>query len=56
MSSKPDEWLDTLKAGKCLPERDLRILWEKIKEILIEENNVQLVNAPVTICGDIHGI
>ncbi|CAN0308400.1 unnamed protein product, partial [Scytosiphon promiscuus] len=27
----------------------------KVKEILIEENNVQLVRSPVTICGDIHG-
>lgn len=27
----------------------------KVKEILVEENNVQLVRAPVTICGDIHG-
>ena len=26
-----------------------------MKDILIEENNVQLVRSPVTICGDIHG-
>jgi serine/threonine-protein phosphatase 6 catalytic subunit len=38
-----------------LPERDLRMLCERIKEILIEESNVQPVSAPVTICGDIHG-
>lgn len=49
MSSKPDEWLDMLRSGKCLPEKDLRTLCEKIKEILIEENNVQPVQAPVTI-------
>ncbi len=55
MSSKPDEWLETIKSGKCLPEKDLRVLCEKVKEILIEENNVQPVKAPVTICGDIHG-
>jgi serine/threonine-protein phosphatase 6 catalytic subunit len=55
MSTKPDEWLEMLKAGKCLPEKDLRILCEKVKEILMEENNVQPVKAPVTICGDIHG-
>ena len=28
---------------------------QKVKEILIEESNVQPVKAPVTICGDIHG-
>ena len=50
-----DRWLETVKMGNVLPERDLRILCEKIKEILIEESNVQPVKAPVTICGDIHG-
>jgi len=33
----------------------LRLLCEKVKEILIEESNCQPVQAPVTICGDIHG-
>jgi serine/threonine-protein phosphatase 6 catalytic subunit len=57
MSSKTDvdRWLATLKEGQVLPERDLRLLCEKIKEILIEESNVQPVSAPTTICGDIHG-
>ena len=57
MSAKSDvdSWLATVKDGGVLPERDLRILCEKIKEILIEESNVQPVSAPVTICGDIHG-
>ncbi|KAG1359544.1 Pyruvate kinase, cytosolic isozyme [Cocos nucifera] len=27
----------------------------EVKEILIEESNVQPVNSPVTVCGDIHG-
>ena len=50
-----DNWLETVKEGTILPERELRILCEKVKEILIEESNVQPVKAPVTICGDIHG-
>lgn len=53
--SDVDSWLSTVKQGQVLPERDLRILCEKVKEILIEESNVQPVSAPVTICGDIHG-
>lgn len=55
MSIDADHWLETVKSGGVLPERDLRILCEKVKEILIEESNVQPVSAPVTICGDIHG-
>jgi len=51
----PDKWLESLRAGTILPERELRLLCEKVKEILIEESNVQPVRAPVTICGDIHG-
>ena len=50
-----DRLLEIVKNGGILPERDLRMLCEKIKEILIEESNVQPVSAPVTICGDIHG-
>jgi hypothetical protein len=41
--SNIDSWLETVKNGGVLPERDLRILCEKIKEILIEESNVQPV-------------
>lgn len=50
-----DAWLKLVKDGGVLPERSLRLLCEKVKEILIEESNVQPVSAPVTICGDIHG-
>ena len=51
-----DKWLSNLKNdGKILSERDLKCLCEKIKEILIEESNVQPVSAPVIVCGDIHG-
>lgn len=50
-----EQYIQTLKDGSCLAERDLRMVCERVKEILIEESNVQPVSAPVTVCGDIHG-
>lgn len=50
-----DKCIADLKDGKIIPERILRRCCEKVKEILIEESNVQPVSAPVTLCGDIHG-
>ena len=50
-----DEWLALAKEGKCLPEHIIKELCDKVKEILIEESNVQPVSAPVIVCGDIHG-
>ena len=50
-----DKWLETIKQCKCINERELKILCDKVKEILMEESNVQPVSAPVIICGDIHG-
>jgi len=50
-----DKWLEILKECKYLPENDLRDLCLLVKELLLEESNVQVVSSPVTICGDIHG-
>ena len=50
-----DNWLETIRTGKCLPESELFLLCERVKAVLLEENNVQPVNTPVVICGDIHG-
>ncbi|KAL4431443.1 hypothetical protein ABPG75_006699 [Micractinium tetrahymenae] len=44
-----------LKRCEPLKESDVKQLCEKAVEILVEEANVQRVDAPVTICGDIHG-
>eukprot|EP01130_Rhizamoeba_saxonica_P004733 TRINITY_DN191_c0_g4_i1.p1 TRINITY_DN191_c0_g4~~TRINITY_DN191_c0_g4_i1.p1 ORF type:complete len:304 (-),score=70.36 TRINITY_DN191_c0_g4_i1:54-965(-) len=50
-----DRWLEHVKQCKHLEEKDLKNLCEYVKELLIEESNVQPVSSPVTICGDIHG-
>ncbi|KAG5652155.1 hypothetical protein H0H81_006100 [Sphagnurus paluster] len=43
--------------ARCEPisEEQVKRLCLKAREILIEEGNVQPVDSPVTICGDIHG-
>lgn len=54
-SSEADKWLKESSKGNLLSERELRSLCESVKELLMEESNVQPVRCPVTICGDIHG-
>ncbi|KAJ3207869.1 Protein phosphatase methylesterase 1 [Entophlyctis luteolus] len=71
MPGGPDEWLETVRKCEYLPEPDIKKLCEmvlsevtfpspitymlKVKELLMEESNIQPVNAPVIVCGDIHG-
>ncbi|EME28616.1 protein phosphatase [Galdieria sulphuraria] len=50
-----DNWIEKVKSAQYLPEPDLKRLCDYVKEILIEESNVQPVSSPVTVCGDIHG-
>jgi len=47
--------LSDLRQGKILTARQLYSVCERVKELLMEESNVQPVSSPVTICGDIHG-
>jgi hypothetical protein len=35
-----DKCIETIKGGGILNERELRLICEKVKEILIEESNV----------------
>ncbi|KAI8897790.1 Serine/threonine-protein phosphatase 2A catalytic subunit beta isoform [Globomyces pollinis-pini] len=50
-----DSWINQLKSCKQLSEEQVNQLCEKAKEILIQESNVQQVQTPVTVCGDVHG-
>ena len=52
---RPIRAIAELRACRTIPEPDVRELCFKARELLIEEGNVVQVDAPVTICGDIHG-
>jgi serine/threonine-protein phosphatase 4 catalytic subunit len=50
-----DRQIEVLRRCEYLKESEVKELCEKAMEILIEESNVQRVDTPVTVCGDIHG-
>lgn len=50
-----DEILEKAKEGFIFNELTLIKLCQKAKEIFIEESNVELVNLPIVVCGDVHG-
>jgi len=54
-SSELDRQIDQLSRCEYIKEAEVKSLCAKVREILVEESNVQRVDAPVTICGDIHG-
>jgi serine/threonine-protein phosphatase 6 catalytic subunit len=33
----------------------MKALCSRVRDLLLEESNVHLVQSPVTVCGDIHG-
>lgn len=51
----PDKWIQQLMQCQHLSEPDIKLLCNKVRNILMEESNIQPVSSPVTICGDIHG-
>jgi serine/threonine-protein phosphatase 4 catalytic subunit len=50
-----DRQIEQLRRCEYIKEVEVKTLCAKVREILVEESNVQRVDAPVTICGDIHG-
>ena len=46
-----DEQIERLKRCEYLKENEVKSLCDKAREILLDESNVQKVNAPVTV-GD----
>lgn len=55
MASDLDRQIEQLRRCELIKESEVKSLCAKAREILAEESNVQRVDPPVTICGDIHG-
>ncbi|KAK8800570.1 hypothetical protein WA158_006888 [Blastocystis sp. Blastoise] len=54
-SSDLDRQLERLYNCEQISTEEVRILCEHVKVILDAEENVQYLNTPITVCGDIHG-
>ena len=54
-TSDLDQMIATLRRCEVLKESEVKLLCSKAMEILVEESNVQRIESPVTVCGDIHG-
>jgi len=55
MTNELDKQIEMLGSCEYIKESDVKSLCSKAKDILREESNVVKVEAPVTVCGDIHG-
>jgi len=50
-----EKLIEKILRFQLLKQADVKAICRKALEILVEEEGVQYVKAPVTICGDIHG-
>ena len=50
-----DSWIAKVRRCEHLTESELKALCDLVREILMEESNVQPVSSPVIVCGDVHG-
>jgi hypothetical protein len=46
-----DKWIEQLKQCKPISEPDVKVLCHMALDVLVEEGNVQVISAPVTICA-----
>jgi serine/threonine-protein phosphatase PPG1 len=50
-----DHHLEKAAKGEQLPEVAIKVICAKVKEILVEDDNVVNIYSPVTVVGDVHG-
>ena len=50
-----DKYLEKARNGDLIDEPAIKVICAKAREMLSNEDNIQSVQSPVTIVGDIHG-
>lgn len=55
MASDLNQQLESLYKGQLITEEQVAQLCDRCKDLMLEEGNVEVIYAPVTLCGDIHG-
>ena len=55
MAFDVDQALECAMRCELLDESAIRVLCERLKDVLEVESNVKLIPAPVTVVGDVHG-
>lgn len=50
-----DSQIERLRRCELIAEAEVKSLCSKAREVLVLESNLQTVQSPVTVCGDIHG-
>ena len=50
-----DNYIEDLQQGKHLQETQLIEIFEKLIELISEEDNVLMLEAPINVVGDVHG-
>ncbi len=53
--SEVDKIIEKLRSCKCPTETEIKLMCKRAREMFAEDFNVVRVDAPVTVCGDIHG-
>lgn len=52
--SNVERWIEQLRKCQPIKESEVKVLCQQALDVLVEESNVQRVNAPVTICAHTH--
>ncbi len=50
-----DKYLEMAAKGEMLDEPCIKVICSKVREVLVQEDNVKAVQSPVTVVGDVHG-